>query len=70
MPHIELTAIERKIQDTEKELQNLVAFSDDTMRTIMTSELDYRLSELKKQILNRIETRLVRSRVGKWNFEP
>ena len=49
MPHIELTAIERKIQDTEKELQNLVAFSDDTMRTIMTSELDYRLSELKKQ---------------------
>lgn len=49
MPHIELTAIERKIQDTEKELQSLVAFSDDTMRTIMTSELDYRLSELKKQ---------------------
>lgn len=49
VPHIELTAIERKIQDTEKELQNLVAFSDDTMRTIMTSELDYRLSELKKQ---------------------
>lgn len=49
MPHIELTAIERKIQDTEKELQNLVAFSDDTMRTIMTSELDYRLSELKRQ---------------------
>ena len=49
MPHIELTAIERKIQDTEKELQNLVAFSDDTMRTIMTSELDYRLSEKKKK---------------------
>lgn len=49
MPHIELTAIERKIQDTEKELQNIVDFSDDTMRTIMTSELDYRLSELKKQ---------------------
>lgn len=49
MPHIELTAIERKIQDTEKELQNIVAFSDDTMRTIMTSELNHRLSELKKQ---------------------
>lgn len=49
MPHVELTAIERKIQDTEKELQNIVDFSDDTMRTIMTSELDYRLSELKKQ---------------------
>lgn len=49
VPHIELTAIERKIQDTEKELQNVVAFSDNTVRTIMASELNHRLSELKKQ---------------------
>lgn len=49
MPHIELTAIERKIKDTETELQNIALYSDENMRSIMTSELEHRLLELQKQ---------------------
>lgn len=49
VPHIEFTAIERKIKDTEIELQNIAQCADDNMRSIMTSELEYRLIELQEQ---------------------
>lgn len=49
MPHIEFTAIERKIKDTETELKNIALCSDENMRSIMTSELQRRLFELQKQ---------------------
>lgn len=51
MPHVELIAIQRKIKDTELELQNISHCDDDIMRTIMTSELKRRLSVLEKQQL-------------------
>ena len=49
MPFIELTAIDRKISETQAEIQNLSQCSDENMRTILTSELQYRLDVLQKQ---------------------
>lgn len=49
VPHIEFTAIERKIKDTETELKNIALCSDENMRSIMTSELQRRLFELQKK---------------------
>ncbi len=49
MPYVELTAIKRKIESTQAEIQRLLKCSDDTMRAIMTSELKERLNILLKQ---------------------
>ena len=49
MPHIELTAIARKINDTEEAIKNIAQCSDVNMRAIMTSELERRLSNLQEQ---------------------
>jgi hypothetical protein len=49
VPHIEFTAIERKIKDTETELKNIALCSDVNMCSLMTSELEHRLLELQKQ---------------------
>ena len=39
MPHIELTAIARKINDTEEAIKNIAQCSDVNMRAIMTLSL-------------------------------
>ena len=52
MPHIELTAIARKINDTEEAIKNIAQCSDVNMRAIMTSELERRLSNLQEQKKN------------------
>lgn len=49
MPFIELAAIERKIAETQAEIQSLSQCSDENMRTILTSELQYRLNALQEQ---------------------
>ncbi len=49
MPHMELTAIARKINDTEEAIKNIAQCSDVNMRAIMTSELERRLSNLQEQ---------------------
>lgn len=49
MPHVELIAIDRKISDTEAEIQKLSQCGDRDMRAIMASELEYRLNALKEQ---------------------
>lgn len=72
MPHIELTAIERKIKDTESELQNIAQCVDDNMRSIMTSELEHKLIELqeqKKEIENAFSKETVSLRIYSENVE-
>ena len=49
MPHIELTAINRRIQDTQTEIQTVMQCTDETMRAIMISELERRLAALQNQ---------------------
>ena len=48
MANLELTAIDRKIEDTRIELQNLSNCEDETMRLLMTSQLESRLEFLLK----------------------
>lgn len=46
MPQIELTAIDRKIEETRQELQNLSTCEDETLRLFMTSQMEARLTSL------------------------
>lgn len=46
MPQIELTAINRKIEETRKELQDLSTCEDETLRLFMTSQMEARLTSL------------------------
>lgn len=48
MAQIELTAVDRKIEETRTELQNLSTCEDETMRLFMTSQLESRLESLLK----------------------
>ena len=46
MAQIEMTAINRKIEETRTELQNLSTCEDETLRIFMTSQLESRLESL------------------------
>lgn len=49
MPHIEITTIEKKIEETKNEIQNLSEITDDSLRSLMSLEMETRLGELEKQ---------------------
>lgn len=49
MSHIELSTINKKIEQTRNELDSLATCTDDNMRTIMTLQLETRLTALLKE---------------------
>lgn len=49
MPHIELTAINKKIEQTRTEIENLASCTDDNLRAIMTLQLETRLEALLQE---------------------
>ncbi len=59
MPHLEIVAIERKIEDTKRALQDTAICEDDALQAFITSELNARLTSLEKEkeTMQQVETK-------------